>query len=135
MIQQSLVITKSHIDTWGKIITHCNDKIDFIRGYYSDRYADVVKKLEVEFKKVEKRIDEEDQIIIVFELDSLAVFKEMIYMFMRDRLKDLTTNDINSIVSILDRCDNWIEEYMNINGDSYVATSRFNNELKKWEKL
>ena len=135
MVEQSLVVLKEHLPTWKKIIDYSKSRIEFIRDYYSDEYADLLIRLDSAMDKVEKNIDSKKQVIISFTLDSMGAFKEMIYMFMNDNLKELDTTDMKNITSILSRCDNWISEYMNVQGDYYVRALGFNNYEDGFQNL
>lgn len=135
MVEQSLVVTKKHLVVWKKIINYSNSRIDTIRDYYSEEYADVVIKLSSAICKVEENIDSQKQVIITFTLDSMNIFKEMIYMFMRDKVKELDVNDMKDITNILSRCDEWISEYMNTNNDFYVEALGYSESEKGFKRL
>ncbi len=135
MVEQSLVVTKKHLVVWKKIINYSNSRIDTIRDYYSEEYADVVIKLSSAIYKVEENIDSKKQVIITFTLDSMSIFKEMIYMFMRDKIKELDVDDMKDITSILIRCDEWISEYMNTNNDFYVEALGYSESGRGFERL
>ena len=135
MVEQIIVIRKQHLDACEKIVDYAMERIDFVGGYYSEDFAKFTKDLDFKLKKIAKRDTEKEMLSLSFTLDSIIAFKQLIYMFITKNIKSLESNDMESITSILTRLDEWIEEYMNINGDYYVEAFLFDKESSRYSRL
>ena len=135
MVEQTIVIRKNHLCVCEKIVGYAMERIDFIGDYYSENFAKFTKDLDCKLKKIARRDTEKESLSLSFTLDSILAFKQLIYMFMTKNIKSLDSNDIESITSILERLDEWFEEYMNINGDYYVEAFIFVKESSRYSRL
>ena len=120
MITQEIDIFKKDIGTHKAIIQHAMDKVVWIANLYTEDYAKAIKGIDKALGIIERAMKQgNSQMLLKLDIGTIMVYKEMIYMYMRECFSDITKKDITSITSILEKLDEWVEEYMNTDGDMY----------------
>ena len=114
MITNGIVITDNDLPVFTKIIEKGIKEIDFLSDFYNPAFAEDINKLRSISKKFNEVSNDPkvNQVVIEFSLYSIYIYKKLIYRYLTANIGQMDKKEIQSITSMLERLDSWVNEYL-----------------------